>query len=337
MTERIHTASYPELRMRRLRSRPFLRDMLRAPDVVARKLIWPVFLKEGKSLREEISSLPGQYYYSPDELVAALEPVTASGVRSILLFPDLPDHLKDADGSAILMDDSLMIKAIKQVKAKFPNIVVFADLDLSEYTTHGHSGVINDSGFVRNDHSLRILAEAAACFCRAGADGVAPSGMLDGQVFEIRKALDAESLKNSLILSYSTKFASRFYDCFRQAVHNTPQYGSRADCQIPMGDTHQSIRESVLDECESADILMVKPTMAYLDIIREIRMATKSPLAAFNVSGEYAMTWHAEALGIGSRYALAHEILNSIFRAGADLAITYWANQISEITKFNED
>lgn len=337
MTEHIITASYPELRMRRLRSRTFLRDMLRAPDIVARKLIWPVFLKDGKSLREEIPSLPGQYYYSTDELVAALEPVTASGVRSILLFPNIHEGIKDANGSAILTEDGLMIKAIKDIKARFPDLVVFADLDLSEYTSHGHSGIIDSSGFVFNDRSINIVADAALRFCKAGADGVAPSGMLDGQVSAIRKALDAESLKNSLILSYSTKFASRFYDCFRLAANNTPQYGGRADCQIPMGDIHQAIRESVLDERESADILMVKPAMAYLDIIREIRMSTNSPLAAFNVSGEYAMTWHAEALGIGSRYALAHEILNSIFRAGADLAITYWANQISEIIKYNEE
>lgn len=337
MNEPMNSGQFPFVRMRRLRSRPNLRSMLCNPGIEARRLIWPVFLKTGTGVVEPLPSLPGQYCYSPDKLSEALEPVISSGVKSILLFPDIPDQLKHPEGHGILADDSLVLQSVEAIRKRFPELVIFADLDLSEYTTHGHSGIIDERGLVLNDPTLEILSEAAIKLCEGGADGLAPSGMLDGQVASLRAALESRSLSDALILSYSTKFASRFYDCFRNVVHNTPQHGSRADCQIPKGDTRQALRESIIDEQEAADILMVKPALAYLDIIRDVRLATNCPLAAYNVSGEYSMTWHAQDQGIGNRYALAHEILTSIFRAGADVVITYWANQIEQILNFNED
>lgn len=311
--------------------------MLRSPGIEARRLIWPVFLKTGRGIVESLPSLPGQYCYSPDRVSEALESIVSSGVNSILLFPDIPEALKYREGRGILADDSLILQSITAIRARFPNLVIFADLDLSEYTSHGHSGIIDERGVVLNDPTLEIISEAAVKLCRAGADGVAPSGMLDGQVAAIRRALESHALSDSLILSYSTKFASQFYNCFRSVVHNTPIHGSRDDCQIAKGNAQQALRESLLDEHEAADILMVKPALAYLDIIRDVHLATHSPLAAYNVSGEYAMTWYAQENGIGNRHALAHEILTSIFRAGADLVITYWANQIEQVLKFNED
>ena len=322
--------------MRRLRTRPLLRDMLRAPGIEARRLMWPVFLQEGLKVKEPIPSLPGQSCYSPDSLVEALEPVVNSGVNSIILFPRVAESLKCPEGRSILNEEGLMFEAIRVVKKHFPRLIVFADLDLSEYTIHGHSGIIDDAGVVLNDSTLEILSEAAVRLCRNGADGVAPSGMLDGQVSLIRNALEQSELSDSLIMSYSTKFDSRFYNCFRNAVNNTPQHGNRADCQISRSDSRQALRESIMDEREAADILMVKPALAYLDIIKDVSQSTDCPLAAYNVSGEYAMTWHAQDHGIGNRYALAHEILTSIFRAGADIVITYWANQISQILEYNE-
>lgn len=327
---------FPTTRMRRLRTRPALRRMLEVSVPQPQKLIWPVFLRPGQKVKEAIPSLPNQYHLSVDNLVNEVERVVSLGVTSVLLFPDLPSETKTPDGRNILDEDGLLTQGIRELKARLPEVVVFADLDLSEYTSHGHSGIINSVGTVQNDATLEVVAKGAVVMAAAGADGIAPSGMQDGQVSAIRSSLDESHFENTLVLSYSTKFASSFYDCFRSAVHNAPLHGSRRDCQIPVGDRQQAIRESLLDVGEGADMLMVKPALSYLDIIRDVRSATQLPIVAYNVSGEYALLWHAEKIGVGNTKKMAFETLSSMFRAGADLVISYWANQIDQILKHHE-
>lgn len=322
---------FPYIRMRRLRSHPSVREMLRSNFIEPSRLVWPVFVEEGVDKIEEIADLPGQFSFTVDRISEGVAPVLESGVRAVLLFPIIQQNLKTDDGSEMISTENLICRTIACLRSSFPELIIFADLDLSEYTIHGHSGIINQHGIVENDATMKIVAKASEIFCSAGAHGVAPSGMLDGQVTTIRETLDSGGYSESLILSYSTKFSSNFYDCFRKTVGNSPKFGGRADCQIPYCDIDQALRESKLDEQESADILMVKPALAYLDVIYQIKQATHLPLAVFHVSGEYAMLWNADRLGFGDRYALAHEVLSGIFRAGADLVITYWANQINAI------
>lgn len=322
---------FPHVRMRRYRKTSSIRGLLDNVQISQKKLIWPVFVKPGSGIKEPIPSLPMQHYLSPDVLYEEVAKVCDMGVSSVLLFPVVPTEIKTADGSYILQREGLMAIAVASLKKQLPNVTVFVDLDMSEYTNHGHSGIIDAEGIVQNDETLSIISKAAPILLETGADGIAPSGMIDGQVSVIRKSLIEAQMDDRLILSYSTKFASTFYEAFRMAARNTPKFGHRQDCQLPITDVRQAIRESLLDEQEGADLLMVKPALCYLDVIQAIRKRTDLPLGAYNVSGEYNLTWNATKLNIGDSHKMAHEILTSIFRSGADFVITYWSNQIREV------
>ena len=321
---------FPDVRLRRLRRTPQLRQMLNLPLPGPQKFVWPVFVREGAELAEPIDSMPGQFRYSVDALLRALEPVQASGVNSILVFglPDPSD--KDDCGRPAAAPDGIVQRAVRAVKAAFPDLLVFTDVCLCAYTSHGHCGVLRDGG-VANDPTLELLARTAVSHAEAGADGVAPSAMMDGQVAAIRRGLDEAGLGETILMSYSTKFASSMYGPFRDAEQSAPQHGDRQAYQAPYADLDQALRESELDVAEGADVLMVKPALFYLDVIRAVKDAFRLPLAVYNVSGEYAMHIAMAERGWGDLKAMVRESTTALVRAGADILISYWANQYDAI------
>jgi porphobilinogen synthase len=294
------------------------------------KFIWPVFVRTGMNTKEPIESMPGQYRWSVDRLCDALEPVRAQGVKSILVF-GIPDEAdKDAAGTYASSDDSIVQSAVRVVIEHFPDMLVFTDVCLCAYTDHGHCGVVDTKGQVLNDESIARLGAIALSHAQAGAHGVAPSAMMDGQVSAIRSKLDTAGYVNTIIMSYSTKFASSMYGPFREAERSAPKKGNRMGYQASYDNSRLAIRESLLDEAEGADILMVKPSLFYLDIIAQIREKTSSLLAAYNVSGEYAMLHAAAQHGWGDLRAMVRESTAALTRAGADIIISYWANHYKE-------
>jgi porphobilinogen synthase len=316
--------SFPVTRMRRLRRTDALRGMVRETRLAASDLIQPLFVRAGSGPATPIESLPRQFHHSIETLVEESARVHAAGVPAVILF-GLPD-LKDEAASSAYDEEGIVQMALRAVRAQVPELVLITDVCLCQYTSHGHCGVLRD-GVVDNDISLELLAQTAVSHARAGADIVAPSDMMDGRVAAIRGALDGEGLTDTAILAYSAKFASAFYGPFRDAAHSTPQEGDRRGYQMDPANGKEALREVLLDIEEGADMVMVKPAMPYLDVIRHARGETLAPIAAYQVSGEYAMMTAAASAGLLDERAAALESLTAIKRAGADLIITYYASR----------
>lgn len=324
-------SSYPQMRLRRLRNTTAIREMLEAPAPPPEKFIQPIFVVDGHSVKQPIQSLPDQYYFSVDMLAPMVEALLESGVRSVLLFSRIEPSRKTLDGSAAYADEGIIQRAIRALRLLFPEMTIISDVCLSEYTTHGHGGILGKNGLVENDLTVSCLEKMALSHASAGATIVAPSAMMDGQVKGIRAVLDANSFDQTLILAYSTKFASHLYKPFREAADSQPATGDRSSYQVSYRDLRQALRESYLDIDEGADMLMVKPAGWYLDVIARLRETTLLPLGGFQVSGEYCMIHQISASQYGDKYSLAHESLSAIFRAGADFVVTYWADRYSSI------
>jgi porphobilinogen synthase len=319
--------SFPAVRMRRLRRSEGLRRLVRETRVAPADLIQPLFVVGGTDVDRPIPSLPGQRHVSADVAAALAAEAQARGVGGMLLF-GLPDS-KDEQGSSAWDDDGPVQSAIRAIRSQAPGLPVLTDVCLCQYTSHGACGVLHD-GAVDNDATLPLLAKVALSHARAGADAVAPSDMMDGRVGAIRRALDGEGLEETAIVAYSSKFASAFYGPFRDAAGSAPKDGDRKGYQLDPANAREAVREALLDAAEGADALMVKPAMPYLDLIARVRDASPLPLAAYQVSGEYAMLEAAAAVGSLDRRTAILESLTAIRRAGADLVITYWASEASE-------
>ena len=321
---------FPTVRLRRLRATEALRRMTGLALPGPEKFVWPVFVTSGTKRREEISSMPGQFRLSTDLLLRELEPVAKQGIGGVLIF-GVPDSGKDARGSAAAAPNGAVQRAIREIRREFPDLVVMGDVCLCAYTDHGHCGVLNKRGEVDNDATLKLLAKVAVSYAKAGAHFVAPSAMMDGQVAAIRAGLDAAGGDETGIMSYSTKFASAMYGPFREAEQSVPKSGDRRGYQASAADLHTALRESALDEAEGADMLMVKPALFYLDVIARLREQTDLPIAAYNVSGEYAMLHATAARGWGDLRAMVRESMLALTRAGSDIIISYWANRYAEL------
>jgi porphobilinogen synthase len=313
---------FPTVRLRRLRRSPALRDLVRETRLSPDRFVAPLFVRRGSGLREEISSLPGVFRLSPDEALAEVRELSKLGVPAVILF-GIPDH-KDEVGSEGWDDTAAVQETVRRLKDALPDLVVMTDVCLDEYTSHGHCGVIRD-GEVDNDATLPLLAQIAVSQARAGADVVAPSDMMDGRVAAIRRTLDAEGFTGVAILAYAAKSASAFYGPFREAADSAPKFGDRRAYQMDPANRREAMREIALDLDEGADAVMVKPALAYLDVIAEARRRFDAPIAAYNVSGEYAMVKAAAANGWIDEKRIVGEILTGIVRAGADFVLTYHA------------
>lgn len=324
-------ALFPAVRLRRLRRTAAIRALFADPLPGPEKFIWPVFVVPGTGRKEPIASMPGQYRYSADELVRALAPVVAQGVRTVLLFGQHEGDGKDELGTPAADPHGAVPRAIPVLRAAYPDLVILTDVCLCAYTCHGHCGPRDGDGDIENDAACEMLARVAVCHARAGADGVAPSAMMDGQVRAIRRALDEEGFAKTLLVSYSTKFASQMYGPFRDAENSAPSEGDRQGYQADCRNPRAALRESRLDEAEGADALMVKPALFYLDMIQSVAAATQLPVMAYNVSGEYSMIHAAAEKGYCALYPTARESLLAIFRAGATQVISYWAPFYREI------
>jgi porphobilinogen synthase len=318
--------AFPQERLRRLRGREAYRDLVRETCLHVTDLIYPLFVAEGSGIREPIASLPGISRFSPDRLAAEIEEIVSLGLTSVLLFGIPAD--KDDTGSSAWRPDGVVQQAIREIRKTAPDLVIITDVCLCEYTSHGHCGVVRGKE-VDNDATLELLCRMALSHAEAGADVVAPSDMMDGRVQAIRKALDEAGLSRVPIMSYAAKFASAFYGPFREAAQSAPRFGDRRSYQMDPPNRREALREIALDIEEGADIVMVKPALAYLDIIREARDRFLHPLAAYNVSGEYAMVKAAAARGWIDGERAAEEILLAIRRAGADLILTYFAKEVA--------
>ena len=316
---------YPEVRLRRLRRTAAIRDMFGMDAPSPAKFIWPVFVVPGANRREAIDSMPGQFRLSADELVKELAPVVAQGVKSVLLFGQHEGEGKDECGTPAADPHGAVQRAIPVLRRAYPDLVILTDVCLCAYTAHGHCGPHDLDGDIDNDAACEMLARVAVSHAQAGADGVAPSAMMDGQVAAIRQALDDEGFKKTLLIAYSTKFASQMYGPFRDAENSAPSQGDRQGYQASYRDPRTALRESAFDEAEGADALMVKPALFYLDLIREVSRRSLLPVMAYNVSGEYSMVHAAAEKGYCDLYATARESLTAIFRAGATQVISYWA------------
>jgi len=314
--------NFPVTRMRRLRQLPSLREMVAETILAATDLIMPLFVRSGHGVRLPIASMPGNFQTSIDLLVEDCQALVQAGVRSVILF-GIPSH-KDALGSQAYAEDGIVQQAVRALRRQLPELLVCTDVCLCEYTDHGHCGVIRN-GEVDNDATLERLARMAVSHAQAGAQVVAPSDMMDGRIGAVRQALAAEGCPSTVIMAYSAKYASSFYGPFREAADSPPQFGDRRGYQMDVRNAREAIREVQLDLDEGADIVMVKPALAYLDIIASVRAACQAPVAAYNVSGEFSMVKAAAACGWLDEKRTALEILYGIRRAGADLILTYWA------------
>jgi porphobilinogen synthase len=314
---------FPRTRLRRLRRTPSLRGLVRETSLVASDLVLPLFVTHRAGVQEPIESMPGVLRHSIDHAVAEAREAEALGLPGVLLF-GLP-AAKDPEGSGAWDDEGVIQLATRAIKEACPELLVIADLCLCEYTDHGHCGLLRADGTVDNDASVELLARTAASQARAGADVIAPSDMMDGRVGAIRDALDDEGFTDVPILAYSAKFASAFYGPFREAADSTPAFGDRRGYQMDPANGREALREVALDEDEGADMVMVKPALPYLDVLARVREATELPIAAYHVSGEYAMLEAAAAQGWLDRRAAALEALTAIKRAGADVIVTYYA------------
>lgn len=313
-------------RMRRLRQNEALRSLVRETEISKTDLIYPMFVTEGENIKEPVESMPGIYQWSIDRIDEELDRVVNAGILGILLF-GIPAH-KDECGSEAYDDNGVTQRCIRHIKEKYPELLVISDICLCEYTSHGHCGLIRD-GVILNDETLPLLAEASLSVVKAGADMVAPSDMMDGRIGYIRNYLDENGYKNTPIMAYSAKFASAFYGPFRDAAHSAPQFGDRKSYQMDPANGREAVRECLADIGEGADIIMVKPALAYLDILKEVREITDMPLCTYNVSGEYAMVKAAAQNGWIDEKRIVMEEMTAMKRAGAKIIITYHAIDVA--------
>ncbi|MEA3521447.1 MAG: porphobilinogen synthase [Campylobacterota bacterium] len=315
-------------RFRRNRLNSHLRSLVRETHVSVDDFIYPLFVRSGESIKTEVSSMPGVYQMSLDEILKECEVLKALGIYSIILF-GIPD-VKDSIGSDALHDHGIIANAIREVKQAHPDMFVVSDLCFCEYTDHGHCGIIDHvHETVDNDATLDISVKQALIHAKAGVDMIAPSGMMDGIIETLRDGLDAGGYENLPIMAYSTKFASGYYGPFRDVAESVPSFGDRSSYQMDPANRREAIAESVEDEMQGADILMVKPALAYLDVVRDIRENTSLPLAVYNVSGEYAMLKHAGAAGLIDYDRVLMETMIGFKRAGADIIISYHAKEVA--------
>jgi porphobilinogen synthase len=314
---------FPQTRLRRLRRTPVLRDLVRETRLDAGDFVLPLYVQDGLEGRMALATMPGVERLSISAAVEEAGEAVALGIPAVILF-GIPGH-KDEEGSGAWDDEGIVQLATRAIKEAHPDLLVIADLCLCEYTSHGHCGMLRADGSVDNDASLELLARTAISQTRAGADVIAPSDMMDGRVGAIRAALDDDGLTDTPILAYSAKFASAFYGPFREAVDSAPAFGDRRGYQMDPANGDEALREVLLDVQEGADMVMVKPALPYLDVLWRVKEATRLPVAAFNVSGEYAMVKAAAAAGSLDERATVLEALTSIRRAGADIVITYHA------------
>ncbi len=313
---------FPRYRPRRLRRNEKLRAMVRETSLAPANLIYPLFVGPGKDKVQPVSSMPGVAQLSVDHAVRECEEAHSLGIPAVILF-GLPEH-KDAVGSEAYDDDGIVPQAIREIKSKLPELLVITDVCLCEYTDHGHCGVIKN-GDVDNDSTLELLAKESLSHARAGADIVAPSDMMDGRVGAIRKTLDENGFTQTAIMAYAAKYASGFYGPFREAAESTPQFGDRRSYQMDPANSDEALREVEMDIREGADIVMVKPAMAYLDVVYRVKQKFGYPVAAYNVSGEYSMIKAAGQNGWIDEERIMMEVLYAIRRAGADMILTYFA------------
>ena len=314
--------SFPIARLRRLRGNENIRRLVRETHISASDFIYPMFAIYGEQVKNPVRSMPGVFQLSIDNLTADVKEVVDLGIPAIILF-GIPET-KDEVGSSAYDENGIVQEAVQEVKSAYPDLLVITDVCLCEYTDHGHCGPIED-GQVDNDATLELIATTAVSHARAGADIIAPSGMMDGQVDAIRSALDSEGYQNIPIMAYSAKFSSAFYGPFRDVAESAPKFGDRRSYQMDPPNTDEALREVSLDIQEGADIIMVKPALPYLDIIRRVKEEFQWPVAAYNVSGEYAMVKAAAQMGWIDEERVALEMLTSIKRAGADMILTYFA------------
>ena len=316
-------------RLRRTRLNPLLRDLVRETRLDLDNFIYPLFVVEGQGVRNEIASMPGVFQLSIDEILKECCELKSLGIKSILLF-GIPS-LKDSVGSDALSDDGIIARTLRAIKAEFgSSLLVITDLCFCEYTDHGHCGILDESS-VNNDATLEISAKQALIHAKNGADMIAPSGMMDGIITCLREALDKGGFENLPVMAYSTKFASAYYGPFRDVAESAPSFGDRKSYQMDSANRFEAIRESLEDEAQGADILMVKPALAFLDIIRDIKERSLLPLCAYNVSGEYALLKAGAKLGVIDYEKVMMETLVGIKRAGADMIISYHAKEVAKI------
>lgn len=315
------------IRLRRLRSTDVIRDMVRETVITKNDLVYPVFVKEGENEKIPVDSMPGIYQYTIDRFDEELDRIKESGIPAILIF-GIPEH-KDECGSQAYDENGITQRAIRHIKEKAPELVVIADVCLCEYTSHGHCGLVED-GKILNDETLPLLAKMAVSLAKAGADMIAPSDMMDGHIAVLRKSLDDNGFKDTIIMGYSAKFASGYYSPFRDAAHSAPSFGDRRTYQMDIANGREALRECEADIEEGADIIMVKPALAYLDIVRQARDSFKHPLAVYNVSGEYSMVKAAAMNGWIDEKRIVMENMTAMKRAGADIIITYHALDVAK-------
>ncbi|MFF2092041.1 porphobilinogen synthase [Paenibacillus sp. NPDC058174] len=324
--------AFPIVRHRRLRQSGAMRNLVRETVLTANDFIYPIFVTYGANIREEIASMPGVYHLSMDLLEAEIRDIVSLGIQAIMLF-GVPDH-KDAEGSSAYDPNGIVQEATRAIKGWAPELIVMADTCLCQFTDHGHCGVVHvheatGTAVVDNDASLALLVRTAVSQAEAGADVIAPSNMMDGFVAAIRDGLDEAGFTHVPILSYSVKYASSFYGPFREAAHSTPQFGDRKTYQMDPANSREALREAESDVVEGADMLMVKPALAYLDIVRQLKDSFDLPVVAYNVSGEYSMVKAASANGWIDEKSVVLETLTGMKRAGADMIITYHAKDAS--------
>lgn len=317
-------------RPRRLRSSKAIRRLVKETKLSVDDLIYPLFVVNGENIKEEISSLPGNYHLSLDKLLAEVKEIVDLGINGVILF-GIPES-KDELGSSAWSEDGIVQRACRKIKKEYPELLVITDVCLCQYTSHGHCGVLED-GCLLNDPTLDNLARVALSHAQAGADMIAPSDMMDGRVSMIRKTLDEHGYNDISIMSYSAKYSSAFYGPFRDAAHSSPQEGNRKSYQMDPANSDEALKEISLDIQEGADIIMVKPALSYLDIIRRAKDNFDVPLAAYNVSGEFAMIKSAAEKGLVNEKEIALEMLTSIKRAGAEIIITYYAKDVAKWVK----
>lgn len=332
MTETNLSTEFPGVqRPRRLRRTPALRRMVEETKLTVNDLIYPLFVMEGEGQKVEVSSMPGSYRYTLDLLLKEIEDAYNLGINAIALFPLVEEAKKDNVGTESYNPDGLIQRTVKAIKQTIPDIVVITDVALDPYSSEGHDGIVGENGVILNDSTVEVLVKQALSQAEAGADIVAPSDMMDGRIGAIRKALDAAEYFDVGILAYSAKYASAYYGPFRDALDSAPKFGDKKTYQMNPANAREAIKEVALDIAEGADMVMVKPALAYLDIICEVKKTTNLPVAAYNVSGEYAMIKAAGQKGWIDEKKVMLETLTSMKRAGADLILTYFAKEVALI------
>ncbi|NMF59518.1 porphobilinogen synthase [Pseudanabaena yagii] len=318
-------------RPRRLRRNPSIRSLVKENHLSVDDFIYPMFVMEGENNRVEVPSMPEAYRFTLDLLVKEVEENYALGIKAIALFPAVPEEKKDLTGTESFNPEGLAQRAVRAIKAAVPDVIIFTDVALDPFTTHGHDGIIDDNGVILNDETVEVLVKMAVSQAAAGTDFVSPSDMMDGRIGAIRQGLDAAGFENVGILAYSAKYASAYYGPFRDALGSAPKSGDKKTYQMDPANSREAIKEVYLDIAEGADIVMVKPALAYLDIIAKVKDATNVPVAAYNVSGEYAMIKAAAQLGWIDEKKVMFETLLSMKRAGADLILTYHAKSVAQL------